>query len=345
MQILKMDFQSQSAPPVVPVMQSDSKSRFIGMALYNGGTPYEAPENATYTVQYWGHGPNNIGWYDTIRVGDDTHAAVTLDTDNPHIITLELPEQALHVPGNLYVNLCIMTETGYELRTFPIICRVNASYPDGVAVASYFYVVNIKSVQWLAWVTACQEAQRKSELAAKESAASAAESKKSADAAAASAAAAKKSASEAATSAGKAAQSAADARKYADSVEQTVRDTLLDYTGGYYRTYDLTIQASGWAALAQPVNGYGYACSVAVEGCNSNLVPMASLTLADNSAAVAAQLAPVVETRAGNVCFYAVRPPAANIPVLLTLFAKGTASMVQASDEEVEQMLNEIFKN
>mgnify|MGYP000814250508 CR=1 FL=1 len=40
MQILKMDFQSQSAPPVVPVMQSDAQSRFIGIALYNGGTPY-----------------------------------------------------------------------------------------------------------------------------------------------------------------------------------------------------------------------------------------------------------------------------------------------------------------
>lgn len=57
MQILKMDFQSQSAPPVVPVMQSDAQSRFIGMALYNGGTPYKAPEGAVYTVQYRGEGP------------------------------------------------------------------------------------------------------------------------------------------------------------------------------------------------------------------------------------------------------------------------------------------------
>ena len=48
MQILKIDFQSQSAPPVVPVMQSDAQSRFIGMALYNGGTPYKAPEGAAY---------------------------------------------------------------------------------------------------------------------------------------------------------------------------------------------------------------------------------------------------------------------------------------------------------
>ena len=50
MQILKMDFQSQSAPPVVPVMQSDAQSRFIGIALYNGGTPYKAPDGAVYTV-------------------------------------------------------------------------------------------------------------------------------------------------------------------------------------------------------------------------------------------------------------------------------------------------------
>lgn len=167
MQILKMDFQSQSTPPVVPVMQSDAQSRFIGIALYDGGAPYAAPENAAYTVQYHGPGPNNIGWYDTITLSSGTRKAVTVDSTNKNIITLELAEQALRVNGNVFINLCVVTSTGYMLHTFPILCRVTgAAYIDPVAVRSFFYVTGITSEQWLAYVTACQDAQKRAEDAA-----------------------------------------------------------------------------------------------------------------------------------------------------------------------------------
>ena len=167
MQILKMDFQSQSAPPVVPVMQSDAQSRFIGMALYNGGTPYKAPEGAVYTVQYRGEGANNFGWYDQILTTSGKHAAVTVDADNAHIITLELAEQALRRPGDVHVNLCVMgPDTGYELRTFDIIVRVGgAAYPDDVAVQSYFFVTGVSSSSWLSYVSTCLEAQQAAEKA------------------------------------------------------------------------------------------------------------------------------------------------------------------------------------
>lgn len=164
MQTLKMDFQSQSAPPVVPVMQSDSQSRFIGITLYNGGVAYEAPEGAQYTVQYCGPGANNTGWYDTIQLSSGTRKAVVVDSDHPNVVTLELAEQALRVNGPLEVNLCVVNNTGYKLNTFPIICRVTgAPYVDPVAVRSYFYVTGITSEQWLAYVTACQDAQKRAE--------------------------------------------------------------------------------------------------------------------------------------------------------------------------------------
>lgn len=167
MQILKMDFQSQSTPPVVPVMQSDAQSRFIGIALYDGGAPYAAPENAAYTVQYHGPGPNNMGWYDTISTGNNTHPAVTVDASNKHIVTLELAEQALRVNGNVFINLCVVTSTGYMLHTFPILCRVTgAAYIDPAAVRSFFYVTGITNDQWLAYVTACQDAKKRAEDAA-----------------------------------------------------------------------------------------------------------------------------------------------------------------------------------
>ena len=240
MQILKIDFQSQSAPPVVPVMQSDAQSRFIGMALYNGGTPYKAPEGAVYTVQYRGEGANNFGWYDQILTTSGKHAAVTVDADNAHIITLELAEQALRRPGDVHVNLCVMgPDTGYELRTFDIIVRVGgAAYPDDVAVQSYFFVTGVSSSSWLSYVSTCLEAQQ-----AAEKAVTLAEN---------SATTAKKAASSASANAKNAQDNASSAKEAADKIT-----FIANGCKGYYSTaQDLrdaypTAVAGSWAIVAE----------------------------------------------------------------------------------------------
>ena len=240
MQILKMDFQSQSAPPVVPVMQSDAQSRFIGMALYNGGTPYKAPEGAVYTVQYRGEGANNFGWYDQILTTSGKHAAVTVDADNAHIITLELAEQALRRPGDVHVNLCVMgPDTGYELRTFDIIVRVGgAAYPDDVAVQSYFFVTGVSSSSWLSYVSTCLEAQQ-----AAEKAVTLAEN---------SATTAKKAAVSASADAKNAQDNASSAREAAERIT-----FIANGCKGYYSTaQDLrdaypTAAAGSWAIVAE----------------------------------------------------------------------------------------------
>nr|DAU49730.1 MAG TPA: hypothetical protein [Caudoviricetes sp.] len=167
MQTIKMDFQSQSTPPVVPVMQSDAQSRFIGLTLYDGGVPYSAPSGAVYTVEYHGQGANNTGWYDTIQLPSGTRKAVVVSSSSPNVVTLELAEQALRVNGKVEVSLCVVNNTGYKLNTFPIICRVTgAPYVDPVSVRSYFYVTGLTSEQWTAYVTACQDAQKRAEDAA-----------------------------------------------------------------------------------------------------------------------------------------------------------------------------------
>ena len=240
MQILKMDFQSQSAPPVVPVMQSDAQSRFIGMALYNGGTPYKAPKGAAYTVQYRGEGANNFGWYDQILTTSGKHAAVTVDADNAHIITLELAEQALRRPGDVHVNLCVMgPDTGYELRTFDIIVRVGgAAYPDDVAVQSYFFVTGVTSASWLTYVSTCLEAQQTAEKAVK----LAGDSATTAQQAAASASADAKNAQD----------NASSAKEAADQIT-----FIANGCKGYYSTaQDLrdaypTAAAGSWAIVAE----------------------------------------------------------------------------------------------
>ena len=240
MQILKMDFQSQSAPPVVPVMQSDAQSRFIGIALYNGGTPYKAPEGAVYTVQYRGEGANNFGWYDQILTTSGKHAAVTVDADNAHIITLELAEQALRRPGDVHVNLCVMgPDTGYELRTFDIIVRVGgAAYPDDVAVQSYFFVTGVSSSSWLSYVSTCLEAQQAA--------------KKAVTLAENSATTAKKAAASASADAKNAQDNASSAKEAADQIT-----FIANGCKGYYSTaQDLrdaypTAVAGSWAIVAE----------------------------------------------------------------------------------------------
>ena len=164
---ITLDFSNPGLPQVIDVMQSDAQSRFIGITLYDGGVPYSAPSGAQYTVQYRGSGANNMGWYDTIQLSSGTRKAVTVDSSNPNVVTLELAEQALRVNGKVEVSLCVVNNTGYKLNTFPIICRVTgAPYVDPVAVRSYFYVTGLTSEQWLAYVTACQDAQKRAEDAA-----------------------------------------------------------------------------------------------------------------------------------------------------------------------------------
>ena len=63
------------------------------------------------------------------------------------------------------------------------------------------------------------------------------------DAAAGAAARAAQSATDAASSAAEAKKTAQDIQGYYDGVQDLVTDTLRDYTGGYYRSYDLTTPA------------------------------------------------------------------------------------------------------
>ena len=164
---ITIDFNNPGLPQVIDVMQSDAQSRFIGLTLYDGGVPYSAPSGAQYTVQYRGSGANNMGWYDTIQLSSGTRKAVVVSSSNPNVVTLELAEQALRVNGKVEVSLCVVNNTGYKLNTFPIICRVTgAPYVDPVSVRSYFYVTGLTSEQWLAYVTACQDAQKRAEDAA-----------------------------------------------------------------------------------------------------------------------------------------------------------------------------------
>lgn len=121
----------------------------------------------------------------------------------------------------------------------------------------------------------------------------------------------------------------------AEKCEQLVADAVAGYKGGYYRTYDLIIEAANWTALSQTEGSYNYYNDVEVPGCTPEFIPFGNTTLDDYSPAVQAGLASIIETVQGAVRFYAVTMPTEDIKVTVTLLAKGTSTGMPATTEEM----------
>lgn len=172
-----------------------------------------------------------------------------------------------------------------------------------------------------------------SKQSAAESKASASQSEASANRSEASADASAKSASESAASAAAAkksemnAKSSEDsAKRYSDKAKNVIAEAKSEYSGGYYKTYDLTALKGSWKKLS-PVKGpYQYYCDIAVPDLTERHSPFCSTGLESYAAAVAAGLANTVETRNGALRLFAIRVPTKDIELVLTIFGVGTTS-------------------
>lgn len=143
------------------------------------------------------------------------------------------------------------------------------------------------------------------------------------DAAAGAAARAAQSATDAASSAAEAKKTAQDIQGYYDGVQDLVTDTLRDYTGGYYRSYDLTIPAAGWKEMAKSVGRYWYSCDVAIEGCDSSYVPMGTLTLDTAGEVEKSKPCDCASDRGGRCAVLRCHPPEGEHPCLCNAVCKG----------------------
>ena len=168
---------------------------------------------------------------------------------------------------------------------------------------------------------------------AAESKASASQSDASANRSKASADASAKSASESASSAAAAKKSETNAKssedsakRYSDKAKDVIAEAKSEYSGGYYKTYDLTALKGSWKKLS-PVKGpYQYYCDIAVPDLTERHSPFCSTGLESYAAAVAAGLANAVETRNGALRLFAIRVPSKDIELVLTIFGVGTTS-------------------
>lgn len=172
-----------------------------------------------------------------------------------------------------------------------------------------------------------------SKQSAAESKASASQSEASANRSKASADASAKSASESAASAAAAKKSETNAKssedsakRYSDKAKDVIAEAKSEYSGGYYKTYDLTALKGSWKKLS-PVKGpYQYYCDIAVPDLTERHSPFCSTGLESYAAAVAAGLANAVETRNGALRLFAIRVPTKDIELVLTIFGVGTTS-------------------
>jgi hypothetical protein len=172
-----------------------------------------------------------------------------------------------------------------------------------------------------------------SKQSAAESKASASQSEASANRSEASADASAKSASESAASAAAAKKSETNAKssedsakRYSDKAKDVIAEAKSEYSGGYYKTYDLTALKDSWKKLS-PVKGpYQYYCDIAVPDLTERHSPFCSTGLESYAAAVAAGLANAVETRNGALRLFAIRVPTKDIELVLTIFGVGTTS-------------------
>lgn len=125
MQTIKIDFDNPGMPKHLDVMEKDSQSRFFQAVLYKNGKAYNIPPGATCSIMYRGFGLQNQGWYDTINDGAGRRTACTVSGNS---VTCEIDWHALLVPGHLSIVLCVLTNNGYMLKSWPIMTEIGRAH-------------------------------------------------------------------------------------------------------------------------------------------------------------------------------------------------------------------------
>ena len=120
--------------------------------------------------------------------------------------------------------------------------------------------------------------------------------------------------------AAQAAQTAA-ADALLEATQQQAEALLGSYTGGYLHTDALTLAPADWT---DSTGSYPYQCIAPLALCTAQHVPLAVFAPDSQLAATSAGVAPLCETLAGSVRFYARTRPGTTLTVQLTLFGQQT---------------------
>ena len=124
---------------VVYAKQNDRLSRHIAATLYDGASSWTPPAGS-YPIIRFLKPDGTSGFYD---VDEDGNAATTI---SGNVATMTIVEQALTVPGDVYMELNFYNTAGEKLTTLKWLLRVQQSVlEDSTIISSDYY--NVLSAQ------------------------------------------------------------------------------------------------------------------------------------------------------------------------------------------------------
>ena len=136
---ITLNLQNPNIATVTYGVQNDRLSRKITAQLVDGSTPWTPPAGALATIRFL-KPDGTAGFYDTDEAGNP---ATVIDGS---AVTMTIVEQALTVPGDVYMQLNFYTGAGERLTTFCWLLRVQQNVlTDATIISSDYY--NILSAQ------------------------------------------------------------------------------------------------------------------------------------------------------------------------------------------------------
>ena len=144
---ITLDLQAPNVAVVAAGKQNDRASRKIVAQLRDGETLWTPPTGVAAMIRY-AKPDGTAGFYDVL---EDGSAAYSISDS---VITFTLVEQALTVPGNVWVEINFYTETE-KLTTFYFLLEVQRSVlEDATIISSDYYNVLSAQIQALLGATA-----------------------------------------------------------------------------------------------------------------------------------------------------------------------------------------------
>lgn len=148
---INIDLIEKSVKPLIYAKQNDSQTRFIAASLFANGHPFSVPDGVVAVFRA-GKPDGTACFYDSNETGTP---AITIEGN---LVTVELAEQVLTVPGNVQAEINFYTAGGEKLTSFSFAIQVEKSVlTDQEIVSSDYY--NVLTAQIKAAQDAAQNAQ------------------------------------------------------------------------------------------------------------------------------------------------------------------------------------------
>lgn len=166
MQVTKnitLDLLETGSPVIIKAKQNDRNTRYIAAHLYVDGLSYPVPSGTEIAFRYK-KPDGTAGFYDALPDGSAAISAAG------NVVTVELVEQALTVPGNVYCEINLYNAQAERLTTFSFTMQVEASVLTDAQIVSsdYFNILTDEIAKALQAVTDAQAQADAAEQSAKD---------------------------------------------------------------------------------------------------------------------------------------------------------------------------------